>query len=175
MILKALAILVVVALILLVIAATRPNTVQVQRSVLIGAPPEKVFPLINDFHEWRRWAPQDREDPSMQRTYSGAVRGVGAVSYWHGKGSTGRGQMTITDSIPLKEVIVTTDFIKPFEAHNVNDFLLERSGASTKVTWTMRGTNLYPMKLMGLFVNMDRLMGKHFESGLENLKEAAEH
>ena len=174
MILKALAILVVVALILLVIAATRPETVQVQRSALIGASPEKVFVLINDFHEWPRWAPQDREDPAMQRTYRGADRGVGAVSDWHGKGSTGRGQMTIAESVPVTKIVVKTDFIKPFEAHNVNAFVLESSGNSTKVTWTMRGTNLYPMKLMGLFVNMDRLMGKHFEAGLENLKEAAE-
>jgi uncharacterized protein YndB with AHSA1/START domain len=173
-ILKVLAILVVLALTVLVIAATRPNTIQVQRSALIGAPPEKVFQLINDFHDWPRWAPQDREDPSMQRTYSGADRGVGAVSYWHGKGSMGRGQMTITDSVPVKEIIVTTDFIKPFEAHNVNEFVLEGVGHATKVTWTMRGTNLYPMKVMGMFVDMDRLMGKHFEAGLENLKDTAE-
>ena len=171
---KILGILVVLTVILLVMAATRPSTVQVQRSALIGAPPEKVFAFINDFHEWPRWAPQDREDPSMQRTYSGAARGVGAVSNWHGKGSTGRGQMTITSSVPVKEIIVTTDFIKPFAAHNVNEFLLERSGNSTRVTWTLRGTNLYPMKVMGLFVNMDRLMGTHFEAGLENLKQVAE-
>lgn len=174
MILKALAILVVVTLILLVIAATRPYTVQVQRSALIGASPEKVFPLINDFHEWPRWAPQDREDPAMRRTYSGADRGAGAVSDWHGKGSTGRGQMTIVESAPVTRIVVKTDFIKPFEAHNVNEFALQRSGNSTRVRWTMRGTNLYPMKLMGLFVNVDRLMGKHFEAGLENLKQVAE-
>ena len=82
--------------------------------------------------------------------------------------------MTITDSVPAKDVIVTTDFVKPFAAHNVNEFALERSGDTTRVTWTLRGTNLYAMKLMGLFVNMDRLMGKHFESGLANLKQAAE-
>jgi uncharacterized protein YndB with AHSA1/START domain len=171
---KILGIFLVVTVILLVLAATRPNTIRVQRSTLIGAPAEKVFALINDFHEWPRWAPQDREDPSMQRTYSGAARGVGAVSDWHGKGSTGRGRMTITDSVPAKDVIVTTDFVKPFAAHNVNEFALERSGDATRVTWTLRGTNLYAMKLMGLFVNMDRLMGKHFESGLANLKQAAE-
>ena len=70
---KILGIFLVVTVILLVLAATRPNTIRVQRSTLIGAPAEKVFALINDFHEWPRWAPQDREDPSMQRTYSGAA------------------------------------------------------------------------------------------------------
>src|SRR5580700_4988941 len=99
MAMKIVGILVVLAVILLVMAATRPSTVQVQRSALIGAPPERVFALINDFHEWPRWAPQDREDPAMRRTYSGADRGAGAVSDWQGKGSTGRGQMTISESV----------------------------------------------------------------------------
>ena len=82
--------------------------------------------------------------------------------------------MTITDSVPVAKIVVETAFIKPFAPYNVNEFVLQRLGNSTKVTWTMRGTNLYPMKVMGLFVNVDRLMGKHFEAGLESLKEAAE-
>ena len=48
-------------------------------------------------------------------------------------------------------------------------------GPATKVTWTMQGSNLYVMKLMSIFVNMDRVMGKHFEIGLSNLKKAAEN
>jgi hypothetical protein len=31
------------------------------------------------------------------------------------------------------------------------------------------------MRIMGVFVNMDRTMGKHFETGLANLKAVAEH
>lgn len=38
----------------------------------------------------------------------------------------------------------------------------------------MQGTIVYLMKVMGLFVNMDRSMGEHFETGLRNLKAAAE-
>jgi uncharacterized protein YndB with AHSA1/START domain len=165
---------VVMVAIVLAIAAMRPNAFQVQRSVIIQAPPGKVYSLIDDFHEWPKWAPQDRDDSSMRRTYSGADRGVGAASQWQGKGSTGEGQMRITESVPLTRVVVQTDFIKPFAAHNVNEFALEKEGDSTRVTWTMRGTNLYLMKLMSLFTNMERLMGKHFEAGLENLKDCAQ-
>jgi len=64
--------------------------------------------------------------------------------------------------------------VKPFKAHNVNQFTLEPVGSSTKVTWTMEGTNVYPAKVMSLFVDMDRMMGKHFEAGLDNLKVIAE-
>jgi len=67
-----------------------------------------------------------------------------------------------------------TDFVKPFEVQNINEFTLEPVGDSTRVTWTMRGTNLYIMKLMSAFKNMDSVAGKHFERGLENLKAVAE-
>jgi hypothetical protein len=52
--------------------------------------------------------------------------------------------------------------------------MLESRDSSTQVTWTMRGTNLYIMKLMSIFINIDRSAGKHLESGLESLKRAAE-
>jgi hypothetical protein len=82
--------------------------------------------------------------------------------------------MTITKSLPNKMVSISVDFAKPFEAHNVNEFTLEPAGASTKVTWTMNGTNLYVMKIMSVFRNMNSVVGRHFESGLHNLKTVAE-
>lgn len=174
MILKLLLVIVILIAAVLVFAATRPSTFRIQRSIAINASPEKIFPLINDFHNWSRWAPQDREDPTMTRTCSGPESGEGAACEWRGTGNTGRGRMLITQSTPLSGVTVQVDFVKPFQAHNINEFRLEPSGSSTKVTWTMHGPNLYLMKLMGVFVNMDRLMGKHFETGLKNLKAVAE-
>ena len=159
-------------------AATKPNTFRVQRSVTIDAAPEKIFPLIDDFHNWPGWAPQDKEDPSMKRTNSGAASGTGAVSDWDSSGSAGKGRMSIIESTPPTRVEVKVDFVTPFAAHNFNEFILEPtlgSGPATKVTWTMQGSNLYVMKLMSTFMNMDRVMGKHFESGLNHLKKAAEN
>jgi hypothetical protein len=161
-----------------VLATTKPNTFRVQRSLTIEAAPEKIFPLIDDFHNWSRWAPQDTEDPSMKRTYSGAASGIGAVSDWDSNGNAGKGRMSIVESAPLTRIAVKVDFVKPFAAHNLNEFILEpilETGPATKVTWTMQGSNLFVMKLMSTFVNMDRVMGKHFETGLSNLKQAAEN
>ena len=161
-----------------IFAATRPETFRVQRSVRIDAAPEKIFPLIDDFHNWPSWAPQDKDDASMNRTYSGAALGPGAVSDWASSGSAGKGRMSIIESTPPTRVVVKVDFVKPFAAHNVNELILEsiaEPGAATKVIWTMQGSNLYVMKLMSIFVNMDRVMGKHFESGPNNLKQAAEN
>jgi len=159
---------------ILVYAATKPNTMRVERSIEIGAPPAKIFALLDDFHQWPQWAPQDKEDPSMMRTYSGAAAGVGAVSEWQGKGSTGNGRMEIVESVPNSRVAVKTDFVKPFAAHNLNQFALEPTAAGTRVTWTMQGSNVYVMKVMSVFVNMNRVAGKHFEEGLRNLKIVAE-
>jgi Polyketide cyclase / dehydrase and lipid transport len=158
-------------------ADTRPSVIQVTRSITIQAPAEKIFPLIDDFHHWPGWAPQDKEDPAMKRLYSGEQSGAGAISDWQGTGNTGKGRMTITESTAPNKVVVKVDFVRPFAAHNINEFLLEPSaepsptgGTSTTVTWTMRGRNMFFMKLMGVFVNMDHMLGKHFESGLQNLK-----
>jgi uncharacterized protein YndB with AHSA1/START domain len=162
------------AAVVLIGAATRPSAFTVQRSITIDAPPEKIFPLIDDFHNWPRWAPQDQENPLLARTYSGAERGLGAISHWHGIGPSGRGQMKIVHSVEPTTVTVQADFVKPFEAHNLNTFTLTPAGTATTVTWTMQGIHRYPMKLTGVFTDLDKLMGAHFEAGLETLRAAVQ-
>ena len=174
MILKIAIAVVVLILVVLSYAASRPDTLSVRRSIVINAPPEKIFTLIDDFHSWHLWAPQDREDPTMQRTFSGLQSGAGAISSWHGNGSTGRGTMTIDAAEPFTRVAIKVHFEQPFVAQNLNEFTLEPAGSATRVTWTIHAQNLYMMKLMGVFTNMDTMMGKHFESGLKDLKAAAE-
>jgi len=174
MLLKIIIVIAVLVAIVLVFAATKPKIFTVQRTINIKAPPDKIFELVNDFHNWSGWAPQDKEDPTMKRTYSGAVSGKGAVSEWVSSGSAGKGRMTITESTPPRMISVEVDLVKPFEAHNINEFTLEPAGDSTKVTWAMHGTNLYIMKLISVFKNMDSVAGKHFERGLDNLKTVAE-
>jgi uncharacterized protein YndB with AHSA1/START domain len=181
MALKILVVLLILVLAVLGWAATKPDRLHLQRSIVIAAPAEKIFPLLDDFHNWNAWAPGDKDDPTMQRTYSGAACGVGAVSDWRGSGSTGAGRMAITDETPNERVVVTVDFARPFVAHNMNTFTLEQVGPGTltsppvtKVTWSFDGSNVYMMRVMSVFVNMDKFMGKHFEDGLANLRAAAE-
>lgn len=158
----------------LIIAARKPDTLSIERSIEIQAPRERIFALIDDFHNWSQWAPQDREDPSIQRTFSGPASGVGATSEWTSEGRAGTGRMSITESESPERVVIDVHFVKPFVAHNVNTFMLKSDGASTKLTWSMQGTNVYMLKLMSVLVDMDRMMGEHFESGLRDLKAAAE-
>jgi uncharacterized protein YndB with AHSA1/START domain len=152
----------------------KPDTIHLERSILIKAAPEKIFPLINDLHKWDAWSEQDQGSAIIQKTFGGAEAGEGAASEWQGSGSSGKGRMLITESVPNKKVSVAVDFVKPFAAHNINVFTLQPAGGSTKVTWNFTGTNVYVLKVMTIFVSMDRIMGKHFETGLENLKAIAE-
>jgi uncharacterized protein YndB with AHSA1/START domain len=159
---------------ILIFAATKPATFRIERSILIDSPAERVFALVSDFHNWNQWAPDEKGIASFTRTYSGAAGGEGAVSEWQGSGKAGQGRMSIIESTPPRKIIVQVDWRKPFEARNVNEFTFEQLQSSTNVTWQMRGPNLYIMKVMSIFVNMDRQMGEHFDAGLASLKAAAE-
>jgi uncharacterized protein YndB with AHSA1/START domain len=158
----------------LIYAAAKPDTFRIQRAMSIKAPPEKIFALINDFRRWAAWSPWEKMDPAVQRTYSGAPSGQGAVYAWEGNSKVGAGRMEIIDAPPPSRVAIKLDFMRPFEAHNVAEFTLEPKGEATTVTWAMQGPNLFVGKVMSVFVDMDRMVGKDFETGLANLKAAAE-
>jgi uncharacterized protein YndB with AHSA1/START domain len=169
------AIIVLVAIVgILAFASTKPDTINIQRIAEIKAPPERIFALIDDFHNWPAWAPHDKMDPTMNRTYVGAARGKGASSEWTSRGRAGSGRMEIIEATDPFIITISVDFTKPFEAHNINEFTLERVGDLTSVTWAMRGTNPYIAKLMSIFLNVDTMMGKHFEAGLQSLKSLTE-
>jgi uncharacterized protein YndB with AHSA1/START domain len=164
------AVIVVLIALLLVFAATKPDTFRVQRATNIDAPPEKIFSLVNDLRSHGLWSPWEKKDPAMKRTYSGAADGPGAVYEWDGNNNIGKGRMEITQTTPPSRVTFKLDFIRPFEGHNIAEFTLDARGESTDVTWAMHGPNRYLSKVMSLFLNIDRMIGKEFEAGLANLK-----
>lgn len=168
------AVLVVGVAAVLAYAATKPDTFTVQRTATIKAPPEKIFALINDFRSWGQWSPYEKLDPELKRTYSGAPNGKGAVYAWEGNSKVGAGRMEILDAPAPTKVTIKLDFFRPFEAHNTAEFTLKPQGDATAVTWAMQGPNLFIGKVMSIFVNMDAMVGKDFETGLANLRAASE-
>jgi len=160
---------------LLAYAATRPDTFRVERVATIKAPPEKVFALINDLRRWESWSPWEKKDPAMRRSFGGdATSGRGAAYAWEGNSDVGQGRMEIAESVAPSRVRIRLDFVKPFEAHNIVDFTLEPKGEATNVTWAIHGPSPYISKLVGVFYNMDTMIGKDFEAGLASLKTVAE-
>jgi len=158
----------------LILAAFKPDTFRVQREASIKAPPDRIFVLINDFNRWGAWSPWEKKDPAMKRTFGATTSGKGAVYAWEGNKDVGQGRMEISESLPPSKVALNLDFVKPFEAHNLVVFTLEPKGDATNVTWAMQGDCPYFVKIIHVFVNMDKMVGKDFEAGLANLKIAAE-
>jgi hypothetical protein len=175
--LKTLAIIGVVVVIaiagILLYAATKPDSFRVQRVALINAPSDKVFPLIDDFKAWPAWSPYEKKDPAMKRSFGAVTAGKGATYAWEGDKNVGQGSMEIVESGPRK-VLIKLDFLKPFEAHNMGEFILEPKGDSTAVTWAIYGPSPYMSKVIGTFMNIDDMIGRDFEKGLADLKATAE-
>jgi uncharacterized protein YndB with AHSA1/START domain len=157
----------------LIVAATRPDVFRVERSTSIKAPPEKIFPYINDFKQWGVWSPWEKKDPALRRSY-GTTSGKGATYAWEGNTDVGVGSMEIAESVPPSRVAIKLNFVKPFEARNDVVFTLEPRGDATSVRWTMRGNTPYFAKIIHLFFDMDKMVGSDFEAGLAALRAAAE-
>jgi uncharacterized protein YndB with AHSA1/START domain len=158
----------------LVYAATKPDSFSVARSISIKAPPENIFPLINDLRGFNRWNPFLKNDPATKLTYSGPDSGKGAAHAWDGNSRVGTGRVEITDVVPASKVVMKLDMIKPIEGHNRVEFTLEPGGDGTNVTWAMSGESAYIAKVMGVVFSVDKMVGGEFEKGLADLKTIAE-
>jgi uncharacterized protein YndB with AHSA1/START domain len=155
-------------------AATRANQFRVQRMRHINASPDRVFAMINDFRNWTQWSPWEHIDPAMKKTYTGSPSGAGAVYAWEGNSKVGKGTMEITSAEPSRNIGIKLDFLKPFEAHNTAQFVLEPRDGGTDVSWIMSGNHNLITKVMGVFMSMDKMVGKDFEKGLNKLGESCE-
>lgn len=158
---------------LLAYAATRPDTFAVQRSTVIQAPAEQVHALIHNLHRFNTWNPYNFKDPNMVLTYRGPEAGPGAAFDFKGNKEVGQGSIEITASAPHK-VSMRLTMTSPFACLNAIDFLIEPKGQASQVTWAMNGPNNYLGKVMGVIFNMDRMVGRDFETGLAKLKTIAE-
>ena len=157
----------------LIVAASKPDEFRIARSAAIGAPPEVIYPLIADFHRWTEWSPWETLDADLKRSYGGANSGTGATYAWQGR-KAGAGQMEIVGVTQPHLISISLEFIKPFKASNMAEFAIRPDADGAVVTWTMTGKRNLLAKVMGTFLNLDKMVGKDFETGLANLKKIAE-
>lgn len=158
----------------LLYAASKPGTFRYERHTTINAPAADIFPLINDFRRWTEWSPYEHRDPNLKRTYGTPASGVGAVYAWEGDRSVGAGRMEILEATPPERVKIKLNFFKPFVAENIAEFTLAEMDGATDVTWAMYGPQPYMSKLMGTILNLDKMIGGDFDYGLAKLRAAVE-
>lgn len=159
---------------ILAYAATVPNHFRVSRSININAPPDRIFPLINNLKRFNEWNPFAKQDPSMAIVYSGPESGPGAGYSWDSRGRGGKGSSAITDVSAPTTVQMRLDMERPMEGHPQISFVLQPDGAATEVSWTMAGPYPYLNRIFGTIFNMDKMIGGTFASGLADLKALAE-
>jgi len=156
----------VIVIVLVIVVAMQPSEFRVARSATMSAPAPAVFAQVNDFHKWEAWNPWGKIDPAMKQTYEGAPAGVGAIYTWVGNKNVGEGRMTLTESRPSNLIRIKLEFFKPFAGTNIAEFTFKPEGNQTAVTWSMAGKNNFMAKAIHLFMNMDKMIGGQFETGL---------
>lgn len=172
------AVMITAILLVLIIAATKPNRFRSERSIDIGAPAAKIFPFLDDLKQQRLWSPYEQKDPGMKRTYSGAERGVGAIYEWDGDKNIGAGRQEIIAVIPNERIEGKIDFFRPMKANNRFELLLKPAAGgtnvATNVTWAIFGPMPFSSRVFSIFMDFDKMIGNEFEKGLLQLKQVAE-
>ncbi len=169
-----LAVVLVAIFLFVIVAALQPGEMRVVRSTAIAASPADVFPQVNDLYKWKAWSPWAKLDPAAKETFEGPPAGPGAEFKWSGNKKIGEGAMKITDSRPNDLVRIALTFVRPFPCSNLVEFTFTPEGNQTAVAWTMTGQKNFAAKAVGLFMNMDKMVGRDFEKGLAAMKAVVE-
>lgn len=143
---------------------------RVERSLVIAAPAEKIFPWFDNHRKFNEWNPWMKMDPEAKNTYSGPESGVGAVASWHGE-KVGKGSATIIESKPNEKIVQRMDWLEPMQGVSTVEFTFKPEGeGKTKVTWAMYGKNegLLP-KVISLVMDCESICGPEFEKGLADV------
>lgn len=159
--------------VLVIYAARQPNVFRMGRMRYIAAQPDKIFPLMNSLREGSRWSPFEK-DPNMKKTFSGPDSGVGAKYAWEGNSQVGAGDIEIIESLPNSRVVLRLNIRKPMTATNEVIYELQPIDGGTEVLWTMSGPLNFIGKIMNVFIDCEKMVGRDFDKGLKKLKHLAE-
>lgn len=146
-----------------------------ERSISINAPKEKVWAYVSTFANRNKWSPWLEHDPNMQQSVEGTDGTVGAVHKWKGNKEVGSGSETFTAIESPSRIASLLSFKEPYESEANAFVTLQAEGTTTKATWGFDSKFPYPMNVMKLFMNMDKMMDKDFSYGLQKLKKNCEN
>ncbi len=171
----AVALITVVVAVFAVIVSMQPDEYEVKRTATIDAPAAVVFEQVEDFQRWDHWSPWAKRVPEDKEQFDGADRGEGAIYQWASPDrNVGAGRMTIIEANPAEYIEIKLEFFEPSEATTTTTFDFNAvDDATTEVTWRMSGENNFLSKAMGLFMNIEEMIGEDYERGLEQLDEVS--
>ncbi len=162
-------VLLILLILFAVIGLLLPSSTAVERSIMIEAPAEKVFPHINGMRAFHAWSPWSAIDPETVYEFSGPEQGVGSRMNWYsGNQQVGQGSQEITQSVPDREVETQLEFGD--KGNGTATFLLEPEGKGTRVRWQF--STEFGWDLFGRYVGLmlDNMIGAQYDKGLQDLK-----
>lgn len=163
-------IILVIVMLVVTLAVLGPKYYDVSRSKEIAKPKVEVFEFLKYLKNQQQWSPWDKKEPNMEKRFTGTDGEVGAVNYWKGK-KVGEGEQEITKIVEGERMEGELRFMKPFKSTSDSYLIAEEiSPKETKVIWGFKGKNAFPMTIIALFMNIDKMVGKDFEEGLQDLK-----
>ena len=168
-------ILIGLVLLILFLAIIAPKSYNVFRTIEVSRPKKEVFEYLRSLKKMDEWSPWAQKDPNMEKRFTGNDGEVGALSYWNGNKDVGEGEQEVTRIANGERIESELRFLKPWKSTSDCYLQIDAIGSDkSKVTWGFSGKNRFPMSIMMLFMSMDKMVGKDFETGLQNLKTVLE-
>ncbi|MGB5693583.1 MAG: SRPBCC family protein [Flavobacteriaceae bacterium] len=162
-------------LLIVILAVIAPKGYDVNRSITIDQPVSKVFDYLKYLKNQDEWSPWQKRDPNMKKEFVGTDGEVGAISKWDGNKEVGMGEQELKRIVENEVIESELRFLKPWKSESDAYLKVNESDTGqTQVIWGFSGRNKFPMSIMMLFMNMDKMVGKDFEEGLGSLKELME-
>lgn len=171
--LKRLVLLVVILLAIpLVTALFVKKKYAVEREIEINQPKTEVFNYVKFLKNQENYSKWATMDPEMKKTYTGEDGTVGFVSTWDSEvPEVGKGEQEIIAIDEGKRIDFELRFFEPFESTEPAYIITESVNDSvTNVKWGFSGHMNYPMNLLLLFMDFEKMIGDDLQQGLENLK-----
>ncbi len=169
---------VIVALvaIVLILALITKKEYSLEREVTINKSKQEVFHYIKFLKNQDNYSKWVMMDPNMKKEYTGTDGTAGFVSAWDSENkNVGKGQQWIKQITEGEQLDLGIHFLKPFEGKADACMTTESiSENETKVRWGFKSRMKYPMNIMLLFMNMDKVLGKDLTTSLNNLKNVLE-
>ncbi len=144
---------------------------QLERTAIIDASPERVFQTIADYQTWTTWSPWLISDPDAKVTVTNDPSAVGSKYHWLGT-VTGEGELVHKHLRPGQLIEDDLTFLKPFKSLAKTSFHLRPDRQGTHVTWTM--DSQMPWFMFWLVPMMKTLIGMDYQRGLNMLKDLIE-
>jgi hypothetical protein len=165
---------VVLVVLVLIVALFVNKEYSIEREITITKPASEVFSYIrymkNQDH-YNKWV---MIDPNLKKQFRGTDGTVGFVYAWEGNDKAGKGEQEIREINEGKEMDIEIRFEKPFVGIAQTQLITQPvSQNQTKVVWTMKGENKYPMNITNLFT--DKMLGGDLSESLSGLKRILEN